>query len=360
MLVVISVVSCNLEETTPSSIGNCELRISLGTALFKTKAVTPGDGDIRDGGGIYIDNSDPDNPIPDLVILIYDSEGNRAGYYPGGTNSTLEDNPDVTEMSVVFTSLPEGSYTVYAFANIEGYWSMVGQSGMTSKNYLLSLTTAGAVEDLKFADLFTSIPDSVCPYDQDDTFDRLPLSAKGAVSVSNLSTGAVSLEMLRCVAKVTWEFVNNTGTELTLYDYLNTLKGICPSSGYVVQHEADFPSGAIPGNIIASESSLTIPAWNDPDTRLELGSITRYWYVFPSTGPYTCDVTFTMYKGDAGEHTYTYSDLPIHDDHAVSVPSLPRNRHLHIVTKISTGTSVSFNFEVSGWGSPIEENILFD
>ena len=105
---------------------------------------------------------------------------------------------------------------------------------------------------------------------------------------------------------------------------------------------------------------MTIPAWNDPDTRLELGSITRYWYVFPSTGPYTCDVTFTMYKGDAGEHTYTYSDLPIHDDHAVSVPSLPRNRHLHIVTKISTGTSVSFNFEVSGWGSPIEENILFD
>lgn len=363
LLGVLFVVSCRRVELARPGTGNCELRISLETDIFKTKAVTPGNGEIWDGGGVYIDNTDPGNPIPDLVILIFDSNGDIAACYPG-TNSTLEENPDETEMSVVFTSLDEGTYTVYAFANTEGYWSMVGQGGMTPKNYLLSLTTAGAVEALQFSDLFASIPASVCPYDQDDVenhvFDRLPLSAKGTARVSSLHAGAVSLELLRCVAKVSCEFINNTGAELTLYDFSNTLDGICPNSGYVVLHETDFPSGALSGNIIASESSLTIPAWNDPDTRLELGSITRYWYVFPSTGPYSCDVTFTMFKGEAGERTYTYSDLPVHDDHAVSIPSLPRNRHLHIVTKISKGTSVSFNFEVSGWGSPIEENVLFD
>ena len=78
------------------------------------------------------------------------------------------------------------------------------------------------------------------------------------------------------------------------------------------------------------------------------------------SGPYTCDIAFTLFKNESNEHTYTYSDLPVHDDHAVSIPSLARNRHLHIVTKISQGTTVSFNFEVAGWGEPLVEQVSFN
>lgn len=353
LLALLGAASCHRGEE-PRDPGNCELKISFGTGAMLTKA---GDGVIYDGGGIYIDKSDPSNPLPDLVILVVNnSSGNVVGWYPdpapdSGVDSRLEADPDEMAMSVTFTSLPSGMHTVYAFANTGGYWSMEGQGAVDADQYLLSLTTQSAIDALRFSDLFPDIAGSVCPNDDGNLPSRLPLSAKGTVNVSTEHTGEISLEMIRCVAKISAEFVNNTGEALTLYDFSNTIVGICPNSGYVITGNPDYPSGTLAGNIVGEETSLSIPVD---------GTLTKTWYVFPSTGPYTCDIEFTLFKDLVNEHTYTYTDLPVHDDHAVSIPSLARNRHLHIVTRISKGTTVSFNFEVAGWGEPIEETVLFD
>ena len=362
LIALLGAVSCYREEAAAPAVGNCGLRIDFGTGLLRTRA---GDGNVADGGGIYIDDSDPNDLKPDLVILVVNnSTGNVVGRYPddvpdSGVDSKLETGADATAMSVTFTSLDEGAHTVYAFANTGGYWAMDGQGVSDPDDYLLSLTTGAAIEALKFSDLFATVGDSVCPNDKDNLPDRLPLSAKGTVNVSSEHTGEVSLEMLRCVAKVTAEFVNNTGALLTLEDYSNTIVGMCPNTGYVIAHDTDYPTGALAGNIVAGEASLEIPA-TDAHDQSKPGSITMTWYVFPSSGPYTCNIGFTLFKGAANEHVYTYSNLPVHDDHAVSIPSLARNRHLHIVTKISKGTTVSFNFEVAGWGEPTVEQVLFD
>ena len=362
LFALLSVVSCTREETG-GSIGNCSFRISFSTGEIRTRAVTPGDGNVADGGGIYIN---PSTDEPDLVILVAStSSGSVVATFPddvaeSGVDSKLESNSTAKQMYVTFTGLDAGPYTVYAFANTGGFWPMEGQGGSAAKDYLLSLTTASAVESLRFSDLFATVEDSVCPNSEDSPALRLPLSAKGTVNVSSLHTGEVSLEMIRCVAKVTAEFINNTGKNLTLYDYSNTLSGMCPNRGFVIEGNPDYPTGTLAGDILSTESSLYIPAV-DPLDATKLGSTTKYWYVFPSSGPYTCDVEFTLFKGDPSkQHAYSYNDLPVHDDHAVSIPYLRRNQHLHIVTKISEGTTVSFNFEVTGWGLPVEERVLFD
>jgi len=43
----------------------------------------------------------------------------------------------------------------------------------------------------------------------------------------------------------------------------------------------------------------------------------------------------------------------------VDITSLERNQHLHIVTRISKGLTVSFNFEVTDW-TELEETVEFD
>lgn len=362
LIALLGAVSCYREESAAPAVGNCELKIDFGTGFLRTRA---GDGNVADGGGIYIDDTDPNDLRPDLVILVVkNSTGNVVGSYPdpipdSGVDSKLETGADTTAMSVTFTSLDEGPHTVYAFANTGGYWDMAGQDASDADEYLLSLTTQSAIEALKFSDLFATVGDSVCPYDEGNPPDRLPLSAKGMVNVSSEHTGEVSLEMLRCVAKVTAEFINNTGELLTLYDYTNAIRGMCPNTAYVIPGDPDYPAGTLAGDILAAEASISIPA-TDPQDSTKPGNHSTSWYVFPSSGPYTCDIGFTMFKNQQNEHTYTYSGLPVHDDHAVSIPSLPRNRHLHIVTKISKGTTVSFNFEVTGWGAPVVEQVLFD
>jgi hypothetical protein len=345
-------------EPAVKAVGCCEMQLNFRTGALQTKAAS-GDGDVSDGGGIYISGG-----VPDLVILIVNSSNSVVGVYPDpnpgvDVDSSLESVTDETSMRVKFTGLDEGVYSVYAFANTEGYWPMSGQGVLSAKNYLAGLTTKSAIESLKFKDLFGSVPASVCPNDDDNLPEKLPLSAKGTVNVSSLHTGEVTLAMKRCVAKVTAEFINNTVDTLKLYDYTNTIVGMCPNSGYVIEGTPDYPEGTIAGNIMAAKDSLVIPAKDTLDASSPC-SVSMSWYVFPSSGPYTCDIGFTLFKGDPAEHTYTYSDLPVHDDHAVSIPSLARNRHLHIVTKISKGTTVSFNFEVSGWGVPIVEEVWFN
>lgn len=332
LLAIWSMVACNRQELPEGT-----LRISFETGALQTKALE-GDGNAADGGGIAIDGENPD-----LVILIANSEGTIVAKYPG--TGELEGSPLSTSVSISFTGLIGGNtYTVYAFGNTRGFWKM--KSGESDVTDLTALTTASQVEALKFQPQASSDLDS---YDCLKVLeDRLPLSAKGTVTLESSGNGKIELPLLRCVAKVTARFENQFGEEITLYNFENTMRKMRPQVGYVVAHQNDYPvAPADASDLTSGENSLTIPN----DSAYELS-----WYVFPSIGPYTCDVQFKLsYDVDIRQFT----GLPIHDDHARDILQLARNQHLTITTRISAGQRVSFSFEVADWEEKTER-ITFD
>lgn len=341
-----------------------ELRFST-IGLQSTKATTPGDGSAADGGGIAASTANPSKP--DLVILIANNIPEHEDYgkivmaYP--TNGTIESSSS-TEAVVKFNfgSKPAGSYTVYAFANTEGMWEMTTNGSDTySGATLTSLTTAAQVEALYFKaqprntigwedDGYESLP-AAQQYDDGLVIQnsRMPLSAKTSLTVSSGKNGEAYLELIRCAAKVTALIINNTGEAMDLAEYKHTVHGINPTSGYVLPHEIDYTGTA--GNLLANpdvkyDSPVDIPIWEDSSQEYD-------WYVFPSNGPYTICISFTLNKGSVDpekpEKTYTYTNLPVTDWRAVNIPALARNQHITVTTRISKGLTVSFNFEVSDW-----------
>lgn len=357
ILAILGAVSCSHQETVPA-VGNGELRIVFNSGDLITKSdPLPS---WNDGSGIYIDNSDPSNPDPDLVILVADaSSGSIIGKYPDAVNAKLEGSPTSTSMSVSIKGLGDGigdrNVIVFAFANNEGLWSMqIPGSPATPVTDLTLLTDKTQVESLMFTPLSAdTCPEliDIDPLDDEDVLDRLPLSARATTTVASNGNGEVSLAMLRCVAKVTAELINKTGSKLTMYDFHNEFVGMCPNSGYVMAgSNPDTPETATGGDIVGDESSLEILAGK---------SFTKSWYVFPSTGPYSCNIDFWLdsTKTDPEQH-FSYSDLEIHDDHARDLTELKRNQHLHIVTNISKGLTVSFSFEVMDW-TLVTENVIF-
>ena len=315
------------------------LRIVFETGSLQTKADDP-DGVVADGGGIYINEG-----TPDLVILIANSSGDIVATYPdsgrgGIITGNVEGTPAATQMSVSFMGLTGNvTYSVYAFANTQGLWTM--KSGGTTVSSLTGLTSETQVEGLQFEPVSEDLDADSCLKVKNS---RLPLSAKGAVTLHSSGNGEISLALLRCVAKVTAVFENQYGSELTLYNFSNTLFHMRPETGYVIPHSSDFAVA------YASEGSL-VTSETDPLTINKDDVVSKSWFVFPSLGPYTCNVSFKLTS--SGE-PLSYTDLPVHDDHARDIPQLARNQHLTITTRIGKGQSVSFNFEVANWGGKTE------
>ena len=326
LLAIWSMAAC-----TPQALPEGTLRLVFATGEPQTKADTS-DGNVADGGGIFIDGN-----TPDLVILIANSSGNIVATYPGGTGE-LEGSPLPNSVSISFKGLGQGDYTVYAFGNTEGFWSM--KSGGSAVTSLTALTTASQVEALQFQPEASDVDSHNCLKVLQN---RLPLSAKGTVTLGASGNGKIELPLLRCVAKITARFENQFGSDLTLYHFSNTMKKMRPTAGYVAPHVNDFPvDPADASDLTSGETTLSI---SDGEAYEE------FWYVFPSIGPYTCDVQFS--QTDGGD-LLQYLNLPIHDDHARSITKLDRNQHLTITTRISAGKKVSFNFEVSDWDEKTE------
>lgn len=339
ILLLWGAVSCAPEDNMHGS-----LRIVFETGSLQTKADGP-DGVVADGGGIYINGG-----VPDLVILVADNNGDIVATYPdsgrtGVNTGSVEGTPAATQMSVSFTGLPGvATYTVYAFANTLGLWTM--KTGGSTVSSLTSLTSVTEVEGLQFEPVAADLDSESCPKVKNS---RLPLSAKGTITLQGSGNGEISLALLRCVAKVTAVFENQYGSALTLYDFSNTLFHMRPETGYVVPHSSDFAVAyASEGNLAASET--------DPLTIAKDSRVSKSWYVFPSIGPYTCNVSFKL---DPSGELLNYTDLPVHDDHARDIPQLARNQHLTITTRIGKGQSVSFNFEVADWDG-ITETVTFN
>ena len=337
LITLLGGVSCTREEM-PS--GGCSLRVVFDAAAPRTK--TDPEPDPADGSAIVITEG-----TPDLVILVANSSGTIVATYPdservGIVDGAVEGTATASRTSVSFAGLTGGvTYTVYAFANARGLWTM--KNGETTVTSLTALTSSSDVEALQFHPEAEEL-------ESDGSLailnERMPMTAKGTVTLTGNANGEIPLSLKRCVAKVTAVFENQYGEDLSLYEFSNTFYKMFPSTGYVIPHEEEFPvANADAGSLVLSEDPLTI-------TDDESASRTRL--VFPSEGPYTCDVSFYTDSEKTVGNYHSYLGLPVHDYRARDIAQLARNQYLTITTRISKGKQVSFNFVVADWGGKTE------
>lgn len=334
------VVSCHQQDQPEGSV-----TLTFSTAAPVTRV---GNGNAADGGGIVIDGSGN----PDLFIAIANYSGDVVATYTGTntTNAELVGSAAATQVSVRFKNITAGEYTVFALANIaDQLW------GAPSASAWNDLTTVNDGNDIAYLDglTFTDLGDygtlSV------GEGDRMPLSAKGTLSITENLNGHVELEMLRCVGKVGFRFKNETDATLTLTNCTVSIEKINPTTGYLFPRSNDADATGTARDISLSKNSISInsgAAEDLYDMRL----------VFPSVAPaseqtvgsrYYCNITFTV-----GGEEMTFTKLPIHDKQSQDIQALGRNQYLQIETRINEGLNISFNFEVKDWTNK-QEDISF-
>lgn len=365
-LAIVSGISCARKEE-PECRGRITLELS--TVALETKAVTPGDGNLADGGGIAVNGSGE----PDIVIAIADKNDDIVAWYPENYGAvpagTIYDawclTPHTastpTTESIINISGPEkGTYKVFAVANTAGL-SAVGSPALSSATTLsdlqnLVLVTGG---DISF---------STC----------MPLSAWGTLVVNASGNGQIDLELKRVVARASLTFKNQTGEALDLYACSITIHDMNPSRGYLFSGSPDYVSGYDRDLVFNGDSPyLTVPVI-DPEVPSSVNTYTlSSKLVFPSVAPaqsqgnrYLCDISFRIAKEnttyDAGNSaTYTqhdYYDLPVHDHRSADIQLLARNQDLKIETRINKRSEqhdTSFNFEVVCWTDVLDEFVFF-
>ncbi len=365
-----------------------------------TRAETPGDGNVADGGGIYCtaveSGTPPDVTVtPDLVIFIANEDG-IIKRYPG--DGTLVENDYVegttagigraTTLSISFnfTAGQVGSYSVFAVANKGGSGGTINIPDLSSISSISELNDL--IIDLNAADASPEVGG------------RMPLSAMGTLNVAQglygKFNGLLELEMLRCVAKVQLSFINLTGAALDLHNCQIKFKDMDTRQAWLFQRDPDFvergdsntdgkddnyrdydtSTTAAIANLIQFPAADN-PATTDVDERVK-DAFDSPLLFFPSIAPmqsvpsagkrYLCDISFRIKKASAENYdpdnssTYeekTFTDLPIHNRYSQDILALSRNQYLQIETTISKGGNVSFNFIVNNW-TPHNPKVIFN
>ena len=346
-LVLLVMGSCTRTEQPTGTV-----TLTFTTGEIATRATTPGDGDPIDGGGIYY-NGD----TPDLVILIEQNGTIVKRFLGTNTADAIASFVPATKqklLQVKFTGLDPGVYTVYAVANTDN------GSVWFSPSKDFSTITASSLKDLKFSNQI----------DRPAVSDRMPLSAKGTLTVQSTRNGSVSLELLRSVAKVTVKFKNVTGGTLTLKDVQFFITDMNPKCGYLIpQASTDYTTTASDYRPLEMGPVFT----SDSGTGIAISGteLTGPFYVFPSRaqgGLYYCSAKFDwkLKKGENSELSGTYKNgyyadpsdptggLRVFDKNFEDIPVLLRNQHLTIEIRIGEGSNVSFNFIVGDWEEKTE------
>lgn len=330
-------------------------------------------------GMIYINNG-----TPDLILLLFNSQGTLVAKYPDSGHSSVMNSPAPTgnDMMIRLSQtvsggiIPEGTYSLYGIANTAGVWALTDGENSISAGALdaSSITTKTQADALCFSPLFEA--NSVSkphPELRAAPNNRLPLTAKTSVTVSANGNGSAELQMQRCVAQVIVRFVNNYGAELSLSAYdastpFFTLHNMNPNTGYLFQHSPDVPAGTVYADFV----NATVPSvlydntdndGIDPDYSSDAYIYRNSALVFPGTGTYTCDVAFkvTAVNGSAlaSPAEFRFTDLPVHNYRGEDITSISRNQRLTVTITISQGQMLSFSFDVGDW-TELTETVHFD
>ena len=321
-------------------------------------------------GMIYINND-----TPDLILLLFNSQGTLVAKYPDSGHSSVIDSPAPTgndlmirlSQTVSGGSIPAGTYSLYGIANTAGVWALTDGENSISAGALdaSSITTKTQADALCFSPLFEA--NSVSkphPELRAAPNNRLPLTAKTSVTVSANGNGSAELQMKRCVAQVVVRFVNNYGAELSLSACdastpFFTLHNMNPNTGYLFQNSPDVPAGAVYADFV----NATVPSVLYDNTDVNNTVYSNSALVFPGTGTYTCDVAFkvTEVNGSAlaSPAEFRFSDLPVHNYRGEDITSISRNQRLTVTITISQGQMLSFSFDVGDW-TELTETVHFD
>ena len=344
--------SCSEKEPVQTERGR--ISVSIGSGKILTRSLSD---DIADGSAIIVDGVSGE---PDLALAIANSAGNLIAWWPedywgsmetGFSSECQTDKTDETKSTIFFTGPSRGSYTVFAVANTAG----LDASTITA---LKAATTITALEALQLT----------VASGEPDFGSTMPLTARGTLSVNTWGNGQIDLNLLRPVARISLTFVNQTDGAVDIHDCSVTFEDLNPSRGFLFEQEPDYVTGygrdlAITGAdpLVFTDGKSTLPVKT----------------VFPSAAParlvgsrYFLNVHFRVTKqdavynaGDASTYTeYDFEDLPIHDSRSRDIPSILRNQHLKIETRITKRAAehdYSFNFEVQDWYEK-EEYVTFD
>lgn len=353
---LLTAMSCSRKED-PSPEGTVTLSFRAGEPV--TRSVSPGDGAVADGGGIYCTKDGEGKLHPDLYIFIFNRDTGvlEKCFKPDGTGDGIVDDSDSqfdgekgssTNLLVTFDIHDEGFYSVYAVAN-----TGAGDSNLVFPDF----AAISDISDLESEVI--SLSDSSSP----NVGSRMPLSAKGVINVveglGSKYNGYVELQMLRCVSQVQFSFKNLTGEPLTLTNCRIKFKQLNTAQAWLIPHDSDFvelddgpDSDTLDDNYRDYDSGTkTLSSLADEEERDYFASPVRF---FPSVAPmqtkpsagrrYLCDISFKI-----GGTSKSFTNLPIHNPKSQDIKSLSRNQYLHIVTTVSKGLNVSFNFKVNEW-----------
>lgn len=364
--------ACSRKEVVPEPVGRVTLTFRTGG--IATRAETPGDGNVADGGGVYATKDGSDILHPDIHIFIFDwdtgvlkkhfGDNGNVRTTPGDADGAVGEDYDYDSenhtskyMSIGFDFDEEGVYSVYALANING-----GDGNLDISLPDLATVTASDLDALVV---------SLTSGDSPVIGERMPLTAKGKLNVERgigKYNGYVELELHRCVNQVQFIFRNLTKNELDLYNCQITLKDMNTSQGWLFERDPDFVSlgdgddaGDLDdnyGNYSSGTKDLTdIPGTDNPATPADEREVTYFANpvrFFPSVAPmqsvpssgqrYLCDISFQV-----GGKNKSFTNLPIHTPKSLDITSLKRNQYLQVVTTVAQGENVSFNFKVVEW-----------
>lgn len=338
--VLLSGVSCTRQDLPGSGV----VTVSLSSGLPETRAITA---DPKDGSAIYIDNSTTP-PEPDLILLIFNASGEKVT-----PTERKMDSLTATDIRLTFSGIQPGEYTVYALANTAGLWAMSGDPA-----------SASITRDETEALYFTALP--TVP-DPSSATSRMPLTAKGTLSVNAAGDGDISLNLSRPAARVVFKFENNSGHKLKLDPFSAKFKKMAPTYGFLFQHNPDVPTSVAGFNYgdlsFIADGQEIANGTSYSQSALVYPGLPGY----PDTENYLCDISFTITDVDDGgvvldsgnSHTFSFGDLRVHNNRGEDIKTLARNQQLTVTAKVSMGKMLSFSFEVGDWTTR-SETVTFD
>lgn len=214
-----------VEESMPDGQG--VLRVGVALQGF-SRAETPGDGSIYDGGG-----------MEDLTLVVVDPNSKVAAKQ----QLTALTGDDRLVKEVVFEHLNIGNHTLYAYANTE-------RSFLSEAKTLLASLEVGASFGAAQRDaLFTERAGTSAP--QTNQTKPLLLTASKEVAIE-MGTTSTSITLLRPVARFEVLLNNHATVPMTVTSL--SMSAFNPSTGYLLPHGGVLPASLKYNNLPSYDS----------------------------------------------------------------------------------------------------------
>ena len=206
---------CSHSDIMPQTAEKGSLRVVIGTSQ-PTRAVSPGDGNIYDGGG-----------MEDLTILLV----NPMGEISEIQRLTQLSGEEQKIKEVTFLNLDVGNYMLYAYANTER--TLLSEA----RTMLSSLRVGDSFNESKYNALFNTLTNRTTPTMNDSNPMLLTASKTLSVGVENVS---VSVEMLRTLVWLEVILYNHSNHAMTITDV--SFSNFNPSTSYILPKDGAIPS----------------------------------------------------------------------------------------------------------------------